>query len=87
MEFTGHIEGLTELQGPTVFTYNDLKSATGDFNDKNKLGQGGFSTVYKVTFDCFVFYFLKHANFIIQLSLIFSYLALGGAGKWQNCCS
>lgn len=51
MEFAGNIEGLTELQGPTVFTYNDLKSATGDFNDKNKLGQGGFSTVYKVTFD------------------------------------
>lgn len=44
----GDANGLTEAPRPTSFTYNELKSATGDFDDRNKLGRGGFSTVYKV---------------------------------------
>jgi len=38
----------TELQGPVNFRYNDLKSATKNFSEENKLGEGGFGDVYKV---------------------------------------
>lgn len=30
------------------FKYSTLEKATGSFDDANKLGQGGFGTVYKV---------------------------------------
>lgn len=41
--------GLTsDLQQPISFHYADLQDATGNFSDKNKLGSGGFSVVYKV---------------------------------------
>nr|CAB3494389.1 unnamed protein product [Digitaria exilis] len=43
----GDILGATELQGPTSFYYHDLKAATNNFNEKNKLGEGGFGDVYK----------------------------------------
>jgi len=43
----GDILGATELQGPTSFYYRDLKAATNNFNEKSKLGQGGFGDVYK----------------------------------------
>ncbi|XP_031499793.1 probable LRR receptor-like serine/threonine-protein kinase At1g56140 [Nymphaea colorata] len=32
---------------PNTFSYAELKTATEDFNPANKLGQGGFGTVYK----------------------------------------
>lgn len=34
---------------PYTFGYSELKSATGDFNTSNKLGEGGFGPVYKGT--------------------------------------
>ncbi|WZZ59755.1 hypothetical protein YC2023_059862 [Brassica napus] len=34
---------------PFTFTYSELKSATQDFNLSNKLGEGGFEPVYKLT--------------------------------------
>ncbi|KAK1303944.1 putative L-type lectin-domain containing receptor kinase S.5 [Acorus calamus] len=34
-------------RGPHKFKFKDLKSATSNFSPKNKLGQGGFGTVYK----------------------------------------
>ncbi|XP_024520234.1 probable LRR receptor-like serine/threonine-protein kinase At1g56130 [Selaginella moellendorffii] len=44
----------SELQrssrGPIAFSYRDLCEATEDFSDRNKLGQGGFGTVYKAFF-------------------------------------
>ncbi|KAL6643221.1 hypothetical protein ACP70R_021402 [Stipagrostis hirtigluma subsp. patula] len=43
----GDILGATELQGPTAFYYRDLKSATDNFSEKTKLGEGGFGDVYK----------------------------------------
>ncbi|XP_057853753.1 probable LRR receptor-like serine/threonine-protein kinase At1g56130 isoform X2 [Cryptomeria japonica] len=32
---------------PYIFSYADLKNATNDFHEKNKLGQGGFGIVHK----------------------------------------
>jgi len=43
----GDILGATELQGPTSFYYHDLKTATNNFNETSKLGEGGFGDVYK----------------------------------------
>ena len=34
---------------PCLFSYNDIKSATRDFHSSNKLGEGGFGIVYKVS--------------------------------------
>ncbi|KAG4995179.1 hypothetical protein AAZX31_11G214300 [Glycine max] len=43
------IMGATELKGPTKYKYSDLKAATQNFSEKNKLGEGGFGAVYKGT--------------------------------------
>ncbi|XP_062096402.1 cold-responsive protein kinase 1-like isoform X2 [Humulus lupulus] len=43
----GNILGGTELQGPVNYKYKDLKSATMNFSEENKLGEGGFGDVYK----------------------------------------
>ncbi|KAK7365965.1 hypothetical protein VNO78_38735 [Psophocarpus tetragonolobus] len=43
------ILGATELKGPVSFNYKDLKVATKNFSDDNKLGEGGFGAVYKGT--------------------------------------
>jgi hypothetical protein len=40
-----------------VFSYLAIKVATDNFSEENKLGEGGFGAVYKVTFPlvkCFV---------------------------------
>lgn len=42
-----NLHGATELQGPMAYSYNDLKRATKDFKEDNKLGEGGFGDVYK----------------------------------------
>lgn len=42
-----NILGATELQGPLTYSYKDLKTATKNFSDENKLGVGGFGDVYK----------------------------------------
>ncbi|KAL5983222.1 hypothetical protein ACLOJK_017306 [Asimina triloba] len=43
------LAGLLEhsTKGPHKFRLKDLRSATGNFHPRNKLGQGGFGTVYK----------------------------------------
>jgi hypothetical protein len=33
---------------PTIYSYNELRIATREFNLENKLGEGGFGVVYKV---------------------------------------
>nr|AMM43046.1 LRR-RLK [Vernicia montana] len=45
----GNILGATELRGPVNYSYKDLKSATKNFKEENKLGEGGFGDVYKGT--------------------------------------
>ena len=40
-------EEFKKEMGPRRFTYDELACATNDFNDKEKLGQGGFGGVYK----------------------------------------
>ncbi|KAD7478584.1 hypothetical protein E3N88_01720 [Mikania micrantha] len=37
------------LQGPTRYSYDDLRKATNNFSDQNKLGGGVFGEVYKGT--------------------------------------
>lgn len=34
---------------PFTFSYAELKMATNDFSSANKLGEGGFGVVYKVS--------------------------------------
>ncbi|WOG97448.1 hypothetical protein DCAR_0416788 [Daucus carota subsp. sativus] len=45
----GNILGATELQGPTTYSYKDLKLATNNFSEETKLGKGGYGDVYKGT--------------------------------------
>ncbi|KAI4299685.1 hypothetical protein L6164_033119 [Bauhinia variegata] len=45
----GDILGATELKGPVNYRYRDLKAATSNFSEENKLGEGGFGDVYKGT--------------------------------------
>ncbi|XP_054796812.1 cysteine-rich receptor-like protein kinase 5 [Prosopis cineraria] len=41
------IYGASKLGGLVTYSYRDLKFATNNFSEKNKLGQGGFGVVYK----------------------------------------
>ncbi|XP_028782535.1 cysteine-rich receptor-like protein kinase 2 isoform X2 [Neltuma alba] len=43
----GDILGATELKGPVNYRYKDLKSATKNFSEKNKLGEQAFGGLYK----------------------------------------
>ena len=36
--------------GPLTFSFSELKTATNDFIPDNKLGEGGFGPVYKVSY-------------------------------------
>ena len=39
---------LVSLPGGGLFTYRQLKVATQNFNNENKIGEGGFGAVFKV---------------------------------------
>ena len=66
---TSTLMPLTELRGLDLqtgfFTYRQIKAATNNFNVANKIGEGGFGSVYKVSnsylsiieyvFMCFIF--------------------------------
>jgi len=40
---------------PSLYSYNELKSATRDFHPSNKLGEGGFGIVYKVSLNLLLY--------------------------------
>ncbi|XP_042756167.1 cysteine-rich receptor-like protein kinase 2 [Lactuca sativa] len=44
-------EDASELQGAVNFSYKDMKLATGNFNEENRIGRGGFGEMYKATID------------------------------------
>ncbi|CAJ1960709.1 unnamed protein product [Sphenostylis stenocarpa] len=67
----GNILGATELKGPVSYRYKDLKTATENFSDENKLGEGGFGNVYKGT--------LKNGK-IVAVKKLF----LGQSGKMDE---
>jgi hypothetical protein len=41
--------GIYSEKNIRLFSYAELRSATDNFNRTNKVGRGGFGTVYKVT--------------------------------------
>jgi len=42
-------DDLKKGHGLTVFNYTSVMEATNGFSSENKLGQGGFGPLYKVT--------------------------------------
>ncbi|KAL3527425.1 hypothetical protein ACH5RR_012081 [Cinchona calisaya] len=60
-----NILGATELQGPVIYNFNVLKTATKDFSEEHKLGEGGFGEVYKGT--------LRNGNIVAVKKLNISY--------------
>lgn len=58
-EFSADISGPSDIlldgnqvNGPElpIYSFSTVAAATNKFNEENKLGQGGFGAVYKVTF-------------------------------------
>lgn len=45
--FTWVNDDLSRDAGPRRFSYKDLASATNNFSNERKLGQGGFGAVYR----------------------------------------
>ncbi|KAK1401905.1 Cysteine-rich RLK (RECEPTOR-like protein kinase) 42 [Heracleum sosnowskyi] len=43
----GDVFGITKLQGPVIYSFKELKSATKSFSEDSKVGEGGFGDVYK----------------------------------------
>jgi hypothetical protein len=57
-----------------LFSYAELRSATDNFNRTNKVGRGGFGTVYKVIFVSSIIYREKQMllfSLEIECSLLF----------------
>jgi len=58
---------------PTLYSYNMLSRATGDFHEDNKLGEGGFGVVYKVILLTSYMPFYHHTFFYIFLNFSLSF--------------
>jgi hypothetical protein len=46
------------MENLRLFTYGEIRAATNNFDQSNKLGRGGFGTVYKVKRSK-IFYYLR----------------------------
>lgn len=67
------------------YTYNEIVRSTENFNPSNKIGQGGFGSVYKVIFITFN----KDDSEIVINVDVFDIGQLNGVGTaqgWNNCC-
>ena len=42
------------IQNVKRFSYRELRNATQDFSPANKIGEGGFGSVYKVIGECLI---------------------------------
>jgi len=40
--------GLSDIKNINLYSYKELRVATEDFSPANKIGEGGFGSVYKV---------------------------------------
>ena len=60
---------LNRTGSPKKFSYDELTRETNDFNDKEKLGQGGFGGVYKG--------FLSNSNSFVAVKRISKESKLG----------
>ncbi|RLN00705.1 L-type lectin-domain containing receptor kinase IX.1-like [Panicum miliaceum] len=58
----GFIQMAFDMTGPKRFRYGELAIATGNFSDKQKLGEGGFGSVYKG--------FLKDVNLHVAIKRV-----------------
>jgi hypothetical protein len=59
-----HYVGFSTEKNIKLFSYNELRSATDNFHRDNKVGRGGFGTVYKVLCVSIILF-----HFILFLSL------------------
>jgi len=60
--YADYAEGDIDDGSFRVFTYNQLKSATNNFD--HKIGQGGFGSVYKV-----IYYILMKISLLVVMNL------------------
>lgn len=47
-EYSSEKNKMDDLELP-LFDFNTIKTATNNFSESNRLGQGGFGTVYRVS--------------------------------------
>jgi hypothetical protein len=56
---------ILKIEGkPTVYSYSVLKTATRNFHQGSKLGEGGFGAVYKVISILFTYYAQAPAHYV-----------------------
>jgi hypothetical protein len=72
-----------------VFSYNELRKATLDFSGANKIGEGGFGSVFRVNMHELLptSSVSKSLDIIKHLSLTFHFASSGNAQRRQISCS
>lgn len=65
---------LTSIHNAKLYTYKELRTATEDFSVTNKIGEGGFGPVYKVTS---FFILMLWFSFEIPFFLLFKEMTFG----------